>query len=186
MGAAIVRHARAPLSNRIGADTLPQLLALLARATVLLSPDSGPVHMATMVGHAGHRPVCGHQSRPAAGPTCPATGAWTPIPRRPQRFRGRSVEQLPWTTKIEVPGGHGPDRGAAGHRETRRLARIAAMTDLHVPVSARRAARQDHHPAHQEPAHPGCGQARQCPAGAGAAGADLGDAGRRPRGGGRR
>ena len=31
---------------------------------VLLSPDSGPVHMATMVGYAGHRPVCGHQSGP--------------------------------------------------------------------------------------------------------------------------
>ena len=31
-------------------DTLPQLLALMARATALLSPDSGPAHMATMVG----------------------------------------------------------------------------------------------------------------------------------------
>src|ERR1700761_3008742 len=32
MGAAIMRHARTPLSNRIGADDLPQLLALLSRA----------------------------------------------------------------------------------------------------------------------------------------------------------
>ena len=32
-----------------GKDTLPQLLALLARATALLTPDSGPAHMATMV-----------------------------------------------------------------------------------------------------------------------------------------
>ena len=38
-----------PLVNQIGRDTLPQMLALLARATVLLSPDSGPAHMATMV-----------------------------------------------------------------------------------------------------------------------------------------
>ncbi len=50
MAAAIERTASATLINQIGRDTLPQLLALLARATVLLSPDSGPVHMATMVG----------------------------------------------------------------------------------------------------------------------------------------
>ena len=50
MGAAIMRHARTAIVNRIGEDTLPQLLALLSRATVLVSPDSGPVHMATMVG----------------------------------------------------------------------------------------------------------------------------------------
>ena len=36
--------------NQIGKDTLPQLLGLLSKSTVLLSPDSGPVHMATMVG----------------------------------------------------------------------------------------------------------------------------------------
>ena len=33
-----------------------------ARATVLLSPDSGPAHMATTVGTPGDRPVCRHQS----------------------------------------------------------------------------------------------------------------------------
>ncbi len=50
MGAAIEAAAGVALVNQIGKDTLPQLLALLARATVLVSPDSGPVHMATMVG----------------------------------------------------------------------------------------------------------------------------------------
>lgn len=34
----------------VGRTTLPQLAALLARSTVLLSPDSGPVHLATAVG----------------------------------------------------------------------------------------------------------------------------------------
>ena len=50
MGAQIERRGGVPLVNQIGKDTLPQLLALLARATVLVSPDSGPAHMATMVG----------------------------------------------------------------------------------------------------------------------------------------
>src|SRR6185312_9637204 len=49
-GAAIEKAASTPLINQIGKDTLPELLALLARSTALLSPDSGPAHMATMVG----------------------------------------------------------------------------------------------------------------------------------------
>jgi heptosyltransferase I len=49
MAAAIAHHANVPLIDQVGKDTLPQLLALLARATVLLTPDSGPAHMATMV-----------------------------------------------------------------------------------------------------------------------------------------
>ena len=50
MAEAIMKHgARTPLLNQVAKDTLPQMLALLARATVLLTPDSGPAHMATMV-----------------------------------------------------------------------------------------------------------------------------------------
>ena len=41
---------RTQVVDQIGKDTLPQLLALLARATVLLTPDSGPAHMATWSG----------------------------------------------------------------------------------------------------------------------------------------
>lgn len=48
-GAALA--ARCPYaSNLVGATTLKQLYALLRRATVLLAPDSGPVHMATAAG----------------------------------------------------------------------------------------------------------------------------------------
>ncbi len=36
--------------NLVGATTLKQLLAILARTSVLLCPDSGPAHMATAVG----------------------------------------------------------------------------------------------------------------------------------------
>ena len=36
--------------NLIGKDTIPQLVALLHRADVLISPDSGPVHIANAVG----------------------------------------------------------------------------------------------------------------------------------------
>ena len=57
--------------NQIGQDTLPELLALLQRATVLLAPDSGPVHMATMV----QTPVIGlyAATNPAAQRSVPVT-----------------------------------------------------------------------------------------------------------------
>jgi heptosyltransferase I len=103
MGAAIMRHARAELTNRIGADNLPQLLALLSRATVLLSPDSGPVHMATMVG----TPVIGlyAATNPArTGPYFSRNWCVDAYGEAARRFRGRSADQLAWTTKIEVPG----------------------------------------------------------------------------------
>ena len=103
MGAAILRQARVPISNRIGEDTLPQLLALLSRATVLLSPDSGPVHMATMVG----LPVIGLYAATNPQRTGPyLSRAWcvNAYPQAAAHFLGRPAEQLAWTTKIEVPG----------------------------------------------------------------------------------
>jgi heptosyltransferase I len=103
MAAAIVKQARVPLMNQVAKDTLPQLLALLARATVLLTPDSGPAHMATMV----DTPVIG-----LYGPTNPArSGPY--LSRRwcvdvydaaARKFLGKPASELPWTTKIEVPG----------------------------------------------------------------------------------
>ena len=103
MGAAIIRHTRGDVRNRIGEDSLPQLLALLARATVLLSPDSGPVHMATTVG----TPVIGlyAATNPArTGPYFSRNWCVDAYDRAARRFRGRSAEELPWTEKIEVPG----------------------------------------------------------------------------------
>jgi len=103
MGEAIVRHARQPLSNRIGADNLPQLLALLARATVLLAPDAGPAHMATMVG----TPVIGlyAATNPArTGPYFSRSWCVDAYDQAARRFRGVPASKLAWTTKIEVPG----------------------------------------------------------------------------------
>jgi len=103
MGAAIERAAHVPIVNQIGRDTLPQMLALLARARVLLSPDSGPAHMATMVG----TPVIGLYAATRSARCGPyLSRAWC-VDRYAQaahRFCGRSAEELPWTKKIERPG----------------------------------------------------------------------------------
>jgi heptosyltransferase I len=49
-GADVLAASQLKPTNLIGQTTLKQLLALLAQATVVLCPDSGPAHMSTAVG----------------------------------------------------------------------------------------------------------------------------------------
>ena len=103
MAAAIVRHARVPLVNQVAKDTLPQLLALLARTTVLLTPDSGPAHMATMVG----TPVIGLYAATnpqRSGPYLSRRWCVDAYDAAARKFLGKPASELPWTTKIERPG----------------------------------------------------------------------------------
>jgi heptosyltransferase I len=103
MGARITAAARVAVVNQIGKDTLPQLLGLLSRGTVLLSPDSGPAHMATMVG----LPVIGlyAATNPArAGPYYSRPWCVDRYDAAAQKYLGRPAAQIPWTTKIERSG----------------------------------------------------------------------------------
>jgi heptosyltransferase I len=50
LGDAIRERLDQPVSNLIGRTTLKQLLALLCRTSLLLAPDTGPVHMAVTQG----------------------------------------------------------------------------------------------------------------------------------------
>jgi heptosyltransferase I len=102
MGAQIEQLAGVALVNQIGRDTLPQLLALIARSTVLLSPDAGPVHMATMVG----TPVIGLYACTRSARSGPYRSLEWCVDRyelAAQRWRGRSAAELPWQEKIEEP-----------------------------------------------------------------------------------
>jgi heptosyltransferase I len=103
MGERIRAAAEHPPVDQIGRDTLPQMLALLARATVLLTPDSGPAHMATAV----DTPVIGlyAPTNPArSGPYRSRQWCVDRFPEAARRFMGREPEQLPWWVKIEKPG----------------------------------------------------------------------------------
>ena len=103
MGAAIEAQAKVPLVNTIGRDTLPKLLAVLARAAAVVTPDSGPAHMATMVG----TPVIGLYAATnpeRSGPYLSRQWCVNAYPEAARRFRGRAPEDLPWTTKIENAG----------------------------------------------------------------------------------
>ncbi len=96
-------EARLPLVNQIGKDTLPEMLGLLAKATVLLSPDSGPAHMATMVG----LPVIGlyAPTRTArAGPYYSRQWCVDKYDEASRMIFGKPAADIPWTEKIERPG----------------------------------------------------------------------------------
>lgn len=91
------------IEDTVGRDTLPQLLAILARARALLTPDSGPAHMATMVG----TPVLGlyAATNPArSGPYRSRQWCIDAYDRAALQFLHRPAATLPWTTKIETPG----------------------------------------------------------------------------------
>ena len=103
MADAIIAACHEPLTDQVGKDTLPQMLALLARAQALLAPDTGPAHMATMVG----TPVVGLYActNPArSGPYLSRQWCVDAFPQATAKFRGSTPERLPWATKIEEPG----------------------------------------------------------------------------------
>ncbi len=103
MGLAITAAARETVVNQIAKDTLPELLGLLSQSTALLSPDSGPAHMATMVG----LPVIGlyAATNPArAGPYYSRQWCVDKYDAAAQKYLGRPAAQIPWTTKIERSG----------------------------------------------------------------------------------
>jgi heptosyltransferase I len=103
MGQEIERRVRQPVINTIGRDTLPQLLALLQRADVLISPDSGPVHMATAVGI----PVIGLYAATNAersGPYLSRSWCVNKYDEAARKYLGRPANEIPWTTKIEKAG----------------------------------------------------------------------------------
>jgi heptosyltransferase I len=103
MGEAICSAANHPVLNQIGKDTLPQLLGLMSRAAVLLSPDSGPAHMATMV----ELPVIGLYAATnpqRAGPYYSRQWCVDKYNAASLKYLGKPAAEIAWTTKIERAG----------------------------------------------------------------------------------
>jgi heptosyltransferase I len=102
-GERIAALMRQPCVNLVGKDTLLEFLATLQRATVLISPDSGPAHMATTVG----TPVIGlyAATNPArSGPYYSRQWCVDRYDAAARKFMGKPAAELPWTEKIEQPG----------------------------------------------------------------------------------
>jgi len=102
-GERIAALMRQPCVNLVGKDTLVEFLATLQRATLLISPDSGPAHMATTVG----TPVIGlyAATNPArSGPYYSRPWCVDRYDAAARKFMGKPAAELPWTEKIEQPG----------------------------------------------------------------------------------
>jgi heptosyltransferase I len=92
----------APL-DLTGKDTLKRLMALLERSSMLLTPDSGPMHMANAVGTKVlglHAPSNPHRS----GPYSDRRWCVDKYDEASRRFLGKPASEIPWGTKIERPG----------------------------------------------------------------------------------
>lgn len=103
MGQAIEAACKHPVTNLIGQDTLDQALAMMARAACVITPDSGPAHMADGLG----TPVVGVYAATRVARSGPwASKAWCVdgFADAAERFRGAPEHTLPWACRIQTDG----------------------------------------------------------------------------------
>ncbi|RAP57625.1 glycosyltransferase family 9 protein [Oleiagrimonas sp. MCCC 1A03011] len=103
MADAILAACRSQPVDLTGRDTLKRALALFSRADMVLTPDSGPMHMANAVG----TPVIGLHaaSNPArSGPYSDRRWCVDRYDDAARHFLHKSARELRWGTKIERPG----------------------------------------------------------------------------------
>ena len=101
-GDAILAKMQTAPIDLIGKDTLKQLLALLQRASLVLTPDSGPMHLANAVG----TPVLGLHaaSNPArSGPYSNRRWCVDKYDAAARKFIGKPAHTLAWGRKLEFP-----------------------------------------------------------------------------------
>jgi heptosyltransferase I len=92
-----------PVLNLAGKVSLPQLMGLLQRADIVLSPDSGPAHMANALG----TPVVGLHACTwsiRGGPYNYLDLCVDKFPEAAQKFRGEQPDKIRWGKKIEEDG----------------------------------------------------------------------------------
>ncbi len=102
-GNAILTAMQTHAIDLIGKDTLKQLLALLERATLVLTPDSGPEHMANAMGTKViglHACTDGERS----GPYSDRRWSVNHYDAAARRFLGKPASALPWGKRVEFPG----------------------------------------------------------------------------------
>jgi heptosyltransferase I len=102
-GQAIEQAMQNEPQNLIGKDTICQSVALLKQATLVLSPDSGPAHLASAVG----TPVIGlYAATPSkrSGPYNSLDLCVDKYTEAAHKFRQKEPRELRWGQRIEFPG----------------------------------------------------------------------------------
>lgn len=101
--AAIAAGMRTDCVNLVGKDTLEQSKALLERASVVLTPDAGPAHIASALG----TPVLGLYAATWSRRSGPYNSLDLCVDRYEEaarKYRGRPAAELRWGHRIEEPG----------------------------------------------------------------------------------
>jgi heptosyltransferase I len=102
-GQDIVQLANAKILNLIGQTNLKQLTAVLSKSNVLLSPDSGPAHIATAV----NLTVIGLYATTNADRAQPYLSQKYTINKYPDAILAKfnkKVSDMPWGTRVRDPG----------------------------------------------------------------------------------
>jgi heptosyltransferase I len=103
LGDAILAQMKTRPLDLIGKDTLKRALALYQRASIVLTPDSGPMHMANAVGarvlglHAASNPA-------RSGPYSDRRWCVDRYDDAARKYLHKPAAEIPWGTKIEYPG----------------------------------------------------------------------------------
>lgn len=98
----IVSQSNAGAVNLQGKTSLKELLALIERARVVITPDSGPAHMATAVA----TPVIGLYATTnpdRAGPYLSQQWRIDRYPEAVRKYLHKSVDEVPWGTRVRNP-----------------------------------------------------------------------------------
>jgi heptosyltransferase I len=103
VAAEIESHMQQPCLNLVGRDTLEQSKAMLKRADLVISPDSGPAHVASAL----LTPVIGLYAATWSRRSGPYNSLNLCVDRfeeAARKFRGKNAEELRWGTRIEEEG----------------------------------------------------------------------------------
>lgn len=99
-GSKIAQFCEGKITNLVGKTSLKQLVALLSKASALISPDSGPAHMATTV----RTPVIGLYATSNPGRTGPylSLDKWVvnAYPEACQKHKNKTVEDMSWGGRV--------------------------------------------------------------------------------------
>lgn len=99
----ILATMREPAIDLVGKDTLKQLMALLQRADAVLSPDSGPVHIANALGtKVIGLYACTDLER--SGPYSDRRWSVNRYDEAARRFLRKPASELRWGKRVEFPG----------------------------------------------------------------------------------
>lgn len=126
LASAIEAGLETPVTNLVGATSLPELMAILRQAELLITPDTGPAHMASAM----RTPVVGlyaHHNPQRVGPYGYlelAVNHWDKLIRQQT---GKSPEQLPWRCRVK------DDQAMQSIQSEEVLAKVAQAIKLKVP-----------------------------------------------------